>query len=61
MDTIKKVYIDSRYKISDSISNSEFKFEIKTLDSGGNAVCYIDDISVPHTWYTTENYNNQLY
>ena len=45
MDKIKKVHIDSRYKISDSISNSEFKFEIKeALDSGDNAVCYIDDI-----------------
>ena len=29
MDRIKKVYIDSRYKTSDSISNSDFKFEIK--------------------------------
>ena len=26
---IKKVYIDSRYKTSDSKSNTDFKFEIK--------------------------------
>ena len=26
-----------------------------------NAVCYIDDISIPHTWYTIEIYNNKLY
>ena len=26
-----------------------------------NTVCYIDGISIPHTWYTIEDYNNQLY
>ena len=58
---IKKVYIDSRYKTSDSRSNSEFKFEIKeALGLPDNTVCYIDDISIPHTWYTIENYDNQL-
>ena len=29
MDKVKKVYIDSRYKTNDSVSNSDFKFEIK--------------------------------
>ena len=29
MDKIKKVYIDSRYKTNDSVSNSEFKFDIR--------------------------------
>ena len=24
-------------------------------------MCYTDDISIPHTWYTIEYYNNQLY
>ena len=62
MDKIKKVYIDSRYKTSYSISNSDFKFEIKeALDLPGNTVCYIDDISIPHSWYTIENYDNKLY
>ena len=62
MDTIKKVYIDSRYKTSDSISNSDFRFELKeALDLCENTVCYIDDISIPHSWYTIENYSNKLY
>ena len=62
MDKIKKVYTDSRYKTSGSISNSDFKFEIKeALDLPENAVCYIGGISVPHSWYTVENYNNKLY
>ena len=62
MDKIKKVYVDSRYKTSDSVSNSDFKFELKEqIDVPDNTVCYIDDISIPHSWYTVENYNNKLY
>ena len=62
MDKIKKVYIDSIYETSDSVSNSGLKFELKeSLDLGENAVCYIDCISIPHTWYTIEDYNNKLY
>ena len=49
-DKIKEVYIDPRYKTSDSIYNNDFKFEMKeALDLPGNAVCYIDDISIPHS------------
>ena len=52
MDKIKKVYIDSRYSTSDSNSNSDFKFELKEqIDVPENTVCYIDDISIPHSWY----------
>ena len=62
MDKIKKVYIDSRYKTNDSVSNSDFKFELKeALELPDNTVCYIDDICIPHTWYTVEFYNNKLY
>ena len=63
MDKIKKVYVDSRYKSNDSVRNSDFKFEFKeALDLPDNTVCYIDDISIPHTWYTIEeNMNNTLY
>ena len=63
MDEIKKVYIDNRFKTNDSVGNSDFKFELKEgLDLPDNTVCYIDDISIPHTWYTIEeNLNNTLY
>ena len=63
MDKIKKVYVDPRYKSNESVSNSYFKIELKeTLDLPDNTVCYIDDISIPHTWYTIEeNLNNTLY
>ena len=63
MDNIKKVYVDSRYKSNDSVSNSDFKFELKeALDLPDNTVCYIDDMPIPHTWYAIEeNLNNTLY
>ena len=39
MDKIKKVYTDSRYKTNDSVSNSDFKFELKeALDLPDNTV-----------------------
>ena len=41
MDKIKKVYTDSRYKTTDSVNNSEFRFEMKeALDLGENAQLY---------------------
>ena len=44
MYKIKKVYVDSRYKNNGSVSNSDFKFELKeALDLPDNTVCYIDD------------------
>ena len=62
MDIIKKVYIDSRYTTSDSISNTTFKFGIKeALYLQSNTVCYIDYISIPHCWYSIEYINNKLY
>ena len=59
---IKKVYIDSRFETKDSTSKSEFKFEFKqSMQLPDNCVCYIDDIVIPHTWYSIEDFNNKLY
>ena len=62
MDEIKKVYVDSRFRTTDSLSDSDFKFELKeALDLPDNTVCYVDDISTPHTWRTIESHNNKFY
>ena len=63
MDKIKKIYVDSRFRTKDSFSNSDFKFELKeSIDLPDNTVCYVDDISIPHSWHTIEqNRNNTLY
>ena len=57
------MYVDSIYKTNDRVSNSDFKFELKeALDLPDNTMCCIDDISIPHTWFTIEeNLNNTLY
>ena len=62
MDKIKKAYVDSRFRTRDSNSDSDFKFELKeALDLPNNTVCYVDDISIPHTWRTIESHNNKFY
>ena len=60
MDKIKKAYVDPRFRTRGSNSDSGFKFESleAALDLLGNTVCYIDDISIPHTWRTIESHNN---
>ena len=52
----------SRFKTNDSVSNSDFKFELKeAIDLPDNTVCYVDDISIPHTWRTIESHSNKFY
>ena len=59
----KKIYIDTKHKTTDSISNSNFKWELpETLSLPHNTIFYVDDICIPHSWYTIEaNVNDRLY
>ena len=44
------------------VSNSDFKFEIKeALDLPENTVCYVDVISIPHSWCTIEHCKIRFY
>ena len=62
MDKIKKAYVDSRFRTRDSNPDSDFKFGLKEpLDFSDNTVCYVDDISIPHTWRTVESHSNEFY
>ena len=60
---IKKIYIDSRFKSSDSASDSNFKVDLPVpITLPDNTVCYIDDISIPVSWYTIQSgINNEFY
>ena len=59
---VKKVYIDTKYKTKDSISNSNFKYELpQTLFMPENTVFYVDDVAIPHSWTTVESFNDKLY
>ena len=59
----KKIYIDTKHKTIDSISNSNFRWELpETLTMPHNTIFFIDDICLPHSWYTIEaNVNDRLY
>jgi hypothetical protein len=60
---VKKIYIDSRFKSSDSVSDSNFKIDLpQNLLMPRGTGFYIDDICIPVSWYTIdEGRNNKLY
>jgi len=59
---VKKIYVDSRMKTIDSNSDSDFKFELsQSLTLPRNTTCYIDDITILHSWYNVDTTNNRLY
>lgn len=58
----KKIYFDTKYKTPDSKSTSDFKVELpETLFFENNSVFYVDDIAIPHSWYSVEDFNNKMY
>ena len=60
---IKKIYCDTKFKRKGSKSTSNFKIDLpQTLKLPENCVCYIDDVSIPRTFYTVEEgVNDKLY
>jgi len=60
---VKKIYVDSLYKTADSISSSNFKIELPyTITMPKDAVFTIDEVCIPHAWYTIEeNVNDKMY
>ena len=59
---IKKIYIDTRFKSSDSESHSDFKIDLPiTYLMPEDTGFYIDDVCIPHSFYTIETgVNDQL-
>ena len=59
---IKKVYVDSKYKTEDSVSDSDFKFELgQSITLPDDTKFFISDCCIPHSWRTVEYWNNKLY
>ena len=59
---IKKLYIDSRFRSLNSQSSTDCKIPLKqSVQLPDRCVAFIDDIIIPHAWYSVENYNNKLY
>ena len=59
---IKKVYVDTRWKTSDSKSDSDFSIELpRSFNVPDNVVAYIDDIVLPVSFSIINVSNNTLY
>lgn len=60
---VKKIYVDSRFKTPDSVSNSNFKFQLpRTLHMPKNTVFYVENFVCAHAWYSIEEgINDNLY
>ena len=59
----KRIYVNSRYKTFDSVSDSNFKFELPyVLTMPSNAVFYITDVCIPNLFKTiAKDENDKLY
>ena len=58
----KKIYIDTRYKTSDSKSTSDFKINLpESISFEANTCFYIYDLTIPNSWSSIEDFNNKLY
>jgi len=59
----RKLYIDTRFKTTDSISNSDFKYQLRVPASmPANTTFCIDEINIPYSWNTIEaGVNDKLY
>jgi len=51
----RKIYVDSRYCTSDSVSSSNFKVELPiTAQMPDNTVFFVNDVCIAHAWKTVE-------
>ena len=57
----KQIYIESRFKSSDSASHSDFKIDLPiSLRMPEDTGFYIDDVCIPNTWYPISERNNVI-
>ena len=55
---IKKVYVNSRYKAKDSISDSNYKFELPYVLTMPHNAFYITDVCIPNLFKTIASGEN---
>ena len=60
---IKEIYVDTRFRTDSSSSSSDFKISLpETVYLPDNTKFFIDDVSIPHSWYSVEkDINDRLY
>jgi hypothetical protein len=59
---VRKIYVDSRYKTSNSKSNSDFKYELlESVSLPNKTVLFVDDVIIPVSFVNVDELNNTLY
>ena len=59
---VKKLYIDSKARTSDSRSTSDFSLDlVESLTMPEGAVFQVCDVLIPHSWYLIDDSNRNLY
>ena len=62
MPQVKKICVDSRFANPLSKSNTDFKMDLTdSIMLPDNTAVIITDISIPHTWYSIEYFNENFY
>ena len=62
MPQVKKICVDSRFANSLSTSNTDFKMDLTdSIILPENTAVIITDISIPHSWYSIEYFNENFY
>ena len=60
--SVNKIYIDSRFKTKESISDSNFSVDLpESVELGEGTGCVVTDITIPHTWYNISTNNNRFF
>ena len=56
----RKIHVDSRFKSSGTHSQFEFPLA-EPFSTPEGTVCYVDNVSIPHSWLSVDNSNKYLY
>ena len=60
--TYKKIYVNSKYRTSDSKSPSNFQIELReNFEIPDGTIAQIHEVAIPNTWYIISHNNNNLY
>ena len=55
MMPVKKIYIDSRQRVTDASNTANFKIELPySYKMPDDTVFVICDVCIPHSWFTVE-------
>ena len=60
--TYKKVYVNSKYRTSNSRSISDFQIELReTFEIPDGTTMQVHELAIPNTWYSINENNRNLY